>query len=1668
MPIEVTVPGKGVLTFEDGTPESDISSTIAREFPRDGQDVASDLSQNPEFDKQMSVSDFKLYENYMRDRQVDFLSTAANAAGSLFDTIGKGIKGLFEARNLNPAVAAGTAAEAGAQGTRQLYGMLAQSEDPSSVLFRFKDWINGTGSAEDRLKQFQDARDFARRSQALDEGHDTVTGLPTEYVNNDVKNALSLVADPTLLIPGAGEVLGASKLAGKAVGAGVKAAAESARLVTRPLAGAIDAAAEAALKATGPNVAALKGAAIGGGATGLVMGVPLVREGAAAVGGIKLADKVAEIASRAGENLAEGGSRIGPMESLGLAPNAGRLDKTLAAIGRAGGDTALDIGLAGATGALEGSAIGAGLGYLSGGEEGAAAGAGSGAVLGGSAAAGMRAAGHMTGRVAAENRMADFNRFLENADESTRRNFEDISKRDGIDAAVNTMDVRNLLEGNLKDAKFTVLDDAAFKDRFGADARGVQIDTAGQPEVVINSSKMRSNYTAGHELFHALDAVEQLRPQTERIKQEIVGTFVAQPDGKVVQATSGLLSPEEVARRFDEYKAQAPKNSQWEKATTVADKARLVANELGAEYMGRLIAGSKPDEMLHGFSGPVRTLMDYALTRDADSRLRSIAEKIGLGAKPVESIVFKDLQAASPALNGMLRDLVRARRNLSERMVLSEDHGLVIQKKDINVPAVAEKALQMGVAQRNADGSVSLKPDDVLAKEDAAATAALRNVVATTQVADTTKPHLRMVDDKIFGSGISPEQLAAIKTAPGMADKLKEALGHFAASVNAQSTPGAGNVLFIEYGAATKRVKNRLTGTWTSKYSSGIRLSQREVAPYHLYVTEAGNVVAKAVDMSKLRTSATDLAARGRLGPYGGDINGFLSDSVRYFDNISDPNGVRTRELPGMTPEKATFLNQHFGQDEKGGAKFIRDFRLDRTTQIRPTGERIAASELAWQRQKVNWQPSEKLPEGDVISSNEGYRIISRKGKFSLYSPEGERIGIYDTQARAETVASAKVKSADSTLGLLILEGKTNAEGLPNKPKVAQIAQWFQDRFGKAIDYTKATDAEKAKLVDSLVAEIKHAYKLHPEAAGWYDENTHLAMSVMRELDPELAKPANDFIFKAILAVTSDGNLVEPQFQQTWKTYQQWKNSGQLVGDHVSGTRVKNIRGNIDAISAIVNKLGVDGAREWLTRKGTVGEVRKAAMRDLGMTKEEAMSIANGELVDEVVPYAVVFGPKLGSFFNNLYGDFSTTTMDRWFMRTVGRLTGTQVENISASRLSESRNRIRDEVTKLTKDEAKQLGVSKTSASGSGADEIAFKLGQYFQDKAARENLSPAANELRKAVNWHNKLLEPLVESPQNGAHRKWIRERIDEVQAKLRAAGIQLENADLQALLWYGEKELYEKLGYRTRSAAADYASAAAAIYAAEAGRPSRVYAEGSGRVGGIGRSKEPVVLGEANRPKETVGQAQFMPAEQDSNEYRGQHTAPGRDSAPAHDLTGNGVYPKDVYQRPDWYETDAGLHQLRRVLSWQGKPDHKVAVYRAIPKSVYKEAMAKLEKYGTPFFDQVIRPGDWVSISKEYVREHGESALNGDFKIVSRRVPVSDIFTNGDSIMEWGYHPKTSNVQFQPEAMPNGTVYREASGYSVVNKAGAKFRVYSPVGALLGVANSLADAERMIRKRL
>jgi hypothetical protein len=146
-------------------------------------------------------------------------------------------------------------------------------------------------------------------------------------------------------------------------------------------------------------------------------------------------------------------------------------------------------------------------------------------------------------------------------------------------------------------------------------------------------------------------------------------------------------------------------------------------------------------------------------------------------------------------------------------------------------------------------------------------------------------------------------------------------------------------------------------------------------------------------------------------------------------------------------------------------------------------------------------------------------------------------------------------------------------------------------------------------------------------------------------------------------------------------------------------------------------------------------------------------------------------------------------------------------------------------------------------------------------------------------------------------------------------------------------------------------------------------------------------------------TGQMRFMP-----EDYRGTHTAPTSESAPAHDLTVNGVYPADVYTRPDWYEQDVGLDEMRKIQRLKGNPNASITIYRAVPFDVAEEA----KKTGSPA-KYVFRSGDWVTTSQKYAKDHGDSALNGKYRIFSKRVKAKDIYTNGDSIFEWGYNPAT-----------------------------------------------------------
>lgn len=86
--------------------------------------------------------------------------------------------------------------------------------------------------------------------------------------------------------------------------------------------------------------------------------------------------------------------------------------------------------------------------------------------------------------------------------------------------------------------------------------------------------------------------------------------------------------------------------------------------------------------------------------------------------------------------------------------------------------------------------------------------------------------------------------------------------------------------------------------------------------------------------------------------------------------------------------------------------------------------------------------------------------------------------------------------------------------------------------------------------------------------------------------------------------------------------------------------------------------------------------------------------------------------------------------------------------------------------------------------------------------------------------------------------------------------------------------------------------------------------------------------------------------------------------------------------------------------IKSARNNPDKMIKIYRAVPTTVK---------------DTRMRNGDWVAITKEYAEEHGGRVLDNDFRIIENTVPAKYLYSNGDSINEWGYDNGNQNEVYQ-----------------------------------------------------
>lgn len=1021
MPYQVQV-GAQVVEFPDSVSQNEAQRILADQFPATGEDISLAM-QDPAF--KPTQADYLKFEEYSKNKQTDWINTAAQAADAAIGMIGGAVSEGAQGAAANPL----NYLEGFAQGTRQLYGLAAQSQDPASPLFKFKDLVAGTGTPESRYNQFLEARDFANTTARLERGEEGLV-VPPEYTNPEFVQGVSMILDPTLFVPGVGEILGTGKLATRAVGKGAQLTGRAVAGAARPLERFAGAAERMTAEAIGMAPEALRNTAATAGIAGALGVAPEAAAFAAIPAGIRTARELGEALTRAGENLMTQPSRIGPLEAIGAAPGANLRQRMLGVVGQYGGDAALDASLRGLAGGIEGAAIGTGLGYLSGGQEGAAAGFGSGGVQGATGALGGRMYQRLTGKAAKEARAGDLGRFIDaQQDPTTKALFQQLRDRHGVDAASSLMDLQGLVRGKFGDVEVEYLSSEDFAKRYKINARGVQVENkGGRPAVVINADIIGKGtgdgplYTLGHELFHALEKSTQLEAGATEIKNALVGRWIQEGD-TIRKLAEGAFNDAEIEAKFNEYRdklgaGNASMADELAQYDTVNKKADYVASELAAEHFAGLLAGQKPDALLKGFTGLTRQLLDLALTQNASRALADAAATIErtFGVKPTDSVLFPDLKQASPQVNAMLRDLLRARRKLDEKIkIQGEKTKLILKPEDVSNPLAAKQLVELGLAEQMPDGTIrSMSSEEVVARED-------KDRESLRAIIENTPGTARMVDGVAQGR-LSPEQLSAIEQSQAVSSRMKDKIRAANAAMD------AGNSLNITYSAALKKIINRLTGKKVNRYSSGIRLTDRDVLPYAFYFSKADHPLIKAIDISYVRDAILkDTASNGSVGKGLWDnVDGFMGDLAKYFTNLDQKEGARrSAEIFGL--EKAKYLGDFINQSEK----FVRDFRLDRIGSIAPSGFRARFSEDAYQLSKQRWMPAEKLGDKSVINSEEGYRIISG-AKHKLYGPDGKLIGIYDTQTQAERKADATQRR---------LQPEVRQQQYPARDEVRQTAE---------------------------------------------------------------------------------------------------------------------------------------------------------------------------------------------------------------------------------------------------------------------------------------------------------------------------------------------------------------------------------------------------------------------------------------------------------------------------------------------------------------------------------------------------------------------------------------------------------------------------------------------------
>lgn len=474
----------------------------------------------------------------------------------------------------------------------------------------------------------------------------------------------------------------------------------------------------------------------------------------------------------------------------------------------------------------------------------------------------------------------------------------------------------------------------------------------------------------------------------------------------------------------------------------------------------------------------------------------------------------------------------------------------------------------------------------------------------------------------------------------------------------------------------------------------------------------------------------------------------------------------------------------------------------------------------------------------------EGYRFAVQRfaERFGLDEQQQQLIRSALIPKNGSAKSTVAIASGAETLDVV----PTSQRGTKSKVSVNDILWALQNRSAQAglIEPGDYSDQAKKVIAEAISDEVIYhinSSESGKSAIGWYDRALKAAKVKYESIFPELKTDKNrELMFDAVLGITSQGNDVFSNSLFAVRVYQLIR-EGKTLSEAVKalkgtfGGETVAIENNLLKLEELINRNGYDAMRAFFNKKDTVSNINARLRSDTTLFfKGKPLQVDGG--ADQTVTGWMVFGPKIGSFINNLHGDYSTLTADLWFSRTWNRILGfsfvhapaleaKQYQNFVDAVVAEyafSRNREGPiepkSVSKEGKAKMPEYGDDMANMPDDIIERIVFDPDTaleyaYLLEEDYRKGGYKEKSDLRRAAkNWIENRRDAEA-APRTDLERSFQQQTVEQAQKIIkRRTGDTITIADIQAALWYYEKDdLFKNLGgTNKKSEAADYEGAA------------------------------------------------------------------------------------------------------------------------------------------------------------------------------------------------------------------------------------------------------------------